>query len=97
MQPTDAEISAALTHYRERIVSHNREAFTRVVRLAETAQPNSPKAAKGLAAGRLRFIHELLGISGPELHQNPIERIVSHTIPKIYLNALTPPPQSPYR
>ncbi|KAI2629299.1 hypothetical protein GGS26DRAFT_560151 [Hypomontagnella submonticulosa] len=75
MQPTEAEISAALTHYRERIVSHNREALTRLVHTAETAQPNTPKSSEGLAAARLRFIRDLFGISRPELHQDPAERI----------------------
>ncbi|KAI0376691.1 hypothetical protein F5Y04DRAFT_265844 [Hypomontagnella monticulosa] len=75
MEPTEAEISAALAHYRERIVSHNREAFTKFVHIAETAQPNAPKTPEGLAAARLRFIRDLFGISRPELHQDPIERI----------------------
>ncbi|KAI5923969.1 hypothetical protein F4810DRAFT_666843 [Camillea tinctor] len=75
MQPTEAEISAALTHYRERIVSHNREAFSRFIHIAETAEPNAPKSPAGLASGRLRFIRNLLGITRPELHQDPTERI----------------------
>ncbi len=75
MKPDEAEILAALTRYRERIVSHNREAFTKFLHMAATAQPKAPKTPDGLAATRLRFIRDLLGISRPELHQDPAERI----------------------
>ncbi|KAK7946340.1 uncharacterized protein PG986_010661 [Apiospora aurea] len=77
MDPTKTQVSAALTHYRERIASHNREAFTRLIHMAETAQPSTPKTEAGLAAARLRFICGLLGIARPELHQNTEERIES--------------------
>lgn len=75
MQLTKARILAALTYYPERIPSHNREAFTRFVHIAETAQPNVPKTTESSMAARLRFIHGLLVIMRPELHRNPTERI----------------------
>ncbi|TGJ87138.1 hypothetical protein E0Z10_g1570 [Xylaria hypoxylon] len=75
MQPTDAEISAALARYRERIVSHNRKALTQIVQMAEAAQPRAPKTHEGMRKARLRFIRDVLGITRPELGQNPAERI----------------------
>ncbi|KAK8115364.1 hypothetical protein PG999_007433 [Apiospora kogelbergensis] len=75
MQPTETQISVALAHYRERIVSHNREAFTKLVQMTETSRSNTPKSAEVMAAARLCFIRGLLGITRPELHQSPAERI----------------------
>ncbi|KAK7927324.1 hypothetical protein PG985_004322 [Apiospora marii] len=76
MQPTEAEILAALTRYRERVVQHNRDAFVKFVEMAETAQTTDPQTPDHLvAAGRLNFIYRLLNVSHPELHHDPNERI----------------------
>lgn len=64
MQSTEAKILTALTRYCERIVEHNRDAFVKMVEMAETAQPTDPQTPEHLvAAERVDFIYNLFSVS----------------------------------
>ncbi|TLD28536.1 hypothetical protein PspLS_03661 [Pyricularia sp. CBS 133598] len=78
--PTKEELSVALSRFRARVESHNREALTRLIRQAEEAQPNydnpiGPRTPEGASAGRLRYVRNLLGISDRRQNDGDDSRI----------------------